>query len=173
MLDLLGWKLTESKKDKNQKIVYLGLGSNIDPTKNITRALSELKSMFNIIDISSIWESAPVGSKGPEFLNGIVAISTNASYDELKKILRQIEHTLGRIRSSNKNAPRTIDIDILIYNGEILDFDIWTHPYLAIPMAEVFPILVNPLTGEKIKIISERLLKISNISAKGNTKFLA
>lgn len=112
-----------------------------------------------------------MGSKGPEFLNGIVAISTNASYGELKKILRQIEHTLGRIRSSNKNAPRTIDIDILIYNGEILDSDIWTQPYLAIPMAEVFPILVNPLTGETIKIISEQLLKISNISAKGNTKF--
>jgi 2-amino-4-hydroxy-6-hydroxymethyldihydropteridine diphosphokinase len=159
----LGLKLNGTESYNIQKMVYLGLGSNIDPSKNIVRAVKELKKSFNVIKVSSIWESAPVGSHGPIFLNGAAAISTADTLGMLKTKLREIEKRLGRIRTLDKNAPRTIDLDILIYGGKIMDTDIWTLPYLAIPLADVYPLLVNPKSGQTIKYLSDRLKKMNDI----------
>jgi 2-amino-4-hydroxy-6-hydroxymethyldihydropteridine diphosphokinase len=139
------------------------LGSNIDPSNNIIKAINELQNIFDVTDVSKIWESCPVGSHGPIFLNGVVAIRTTYSYGDLKNRLRKIEQKMGRIRTEDKNAPRTIDLDILIYDGDVLDADIWTQTYLAVPLADVIPSLVNPINGETIKDTSERLKKVNVI----------
>lgn len=140
-------------------IVYLGLGSNIDPSNNIKSAIDKLSKQFKLKNLSRIWESEPAGSSGPYFLNGVAIIETNLSYVNLKRSLREIEASLGRVRSKNKHAPRPIDIDILIYGNEVIDSEIWTQAYIAVPLAEVFPSLRNSNTGENIQDISKKLIK--------------
>lgn len=155
-------KLNESENN-NLKIVYLGLGSNIDPVTNIKLVINKLADQFNLKKVSRIWESEPVGSSGPTFLNGVVLIETILTYDYLKQRLRVIEADLGRVRSNDKYAPRQIDIDVLIFGDRIIDTDIWVQPYIAVPLAEIYPSLYNPSTGENIQNISKLLLKGSDI----------
>jgi 2-amino-4-hydroxy-6-hydroxymethyldihydropteridine diphosphokinase len=155
--------LNETKKNKYEKTAYLGIGSNIDPKLNIVKLLKELRNSFDVLKVSNIWESAPVGRPGPIFLNVVVAIKTTNSFMDLKYKLRRIEADMGRVRSQDKNAPRQIDIDILILGDEIFDPDIWTQAYIAIPLAEVYPALFDKATGLSIEDISDRLQKLIDI----------
>ena len=87
-------------------------------------------------------------------------IQTQLTLSLLKSIiLRRIEVQLGRIRTSNKNAPRTIDLDILIYDDQLLDKKVWTHAFVAVPLAELIPDYTNLTTGETLREAAERLSK--------------
>jgi 2-amino-4-hydroxy-6-hydroxymethyldihydropteridine diphosphokinase len=141
-----------------KKDAYLLIGSNISPEINIPLAMEMLKRSVTVLETSSTWETAPVGSSGPNFLNLAVRIQTDYSSDALKKsVLLSIETQLGRIRISDKNAPRTIDIDIIIYDDQILDEKLWTYGFIAVPLAELIPYLENPQTGESLAEISRRI----------------
>lgn len=130
---------------KNQKFNYknqvcLGLGSNIDPERNILKAVQLLQNLFHLAGISSAWESFPVGSNGPKFINAAVCFNTELNLDKLKReILIPAEAQLGRVRTSDKYAPRTIDLDILIWNDETVDPELVKLPHLAVPVAEIYP----------------------------------
>lgn len=149
--------MNESKTDNKDLTVYLGLGSNIEPSKNIIAVLSELDTIFELLTISSVYESPPLGAVGPNFLNCAVIIKTDQQLDEIKHILRGIENNMGRIRSEDKNAPRSIDIDILIYHDKILEDEVWTLPHLVLPLSELYPTLMNKRTGKSIKDIANDL----------------
>lgn len=119
---------------------YLLLGSNIQPYHNIQKAIESLKARMRIDILSSIWESHAVGSKGPNFLNCIARVQTEYSLEELKSnVIKPIEAELGRVRTHDKYAPRTIDIDCIIFNGEQLDQEICRRIFIAVPMAELDP----------------------------------
>ncbi len=134
--------------------VLLGLGSNIEPEKNCPLAIKELRKRFVFRGMSRFYSSPPVGfSSQPDFVNGSVLIETSIPLRELKfEHLRAVEKQLGRKRSKNKNAPRTIDIDILLYGTEekkedgiaVPDPDLLRYPYLLIPSREVAPHLIIP-----------------------------
>jgi 2-amino-4-hydroxy-6-hydroxymethyldihydropteridine diphosphokinase len=127
---------------------YLSLGSNIDPVKNILLAIEKLRQMVTVNAVSTIWETPAVGTDGPRFLNASAWISTPLSAGELKTlVIAPIEQELGRVRTEDKYAPRTIDIDILIYDEHIVDENLWTREFLAIPTAELRPDLVEPKSG--------------------------
>lgn len=132
-------------QDKKNKIssnnqVYLGLGSNIDPDINIIIAAELLHNQFHLTAISDAWESFPVGTSGPKFVNAALSFCTEMSLEELKnEVLCRIETQLGRVRTSDKNAPRTIDLDILIWNDQVVDPELVKHPHLSVPFAEIFP----------------------------------
>jgi 2-amino-4-hydroxy-6-hydroxymethyldihydropteridine diphosphokinase len=120
--------------------VYLGLGSNIEPEKNIIKAADLLHSQFNLTGISDAWESFPVGTTGPKFVNAALSFNTVMTLEKLKKdVLSHIENQMGRVRTSDKNAPRTIDLDILIWNDQVIDSEIVNHPHLSVPVAEIYP----------------------------------
>jgi 2-amino-4-hydroxy-6-hydroxymethyldihydropteridine diphosphokinase len=141
-------------------IVYLGLGSNISPVKNLVNGLAFLRQYVDVQRCSSVWETAPVPAIGPNYLNAAVLIQTNLTPGLLKTIiLRRIEVQLGRVRMSNKNAPRTIDMDILIYDGQLMDLKVWTHAFLAVPLAELLPDSTNPASGETLRQVADRLAK--------------
>jgi 2-amino-4-hydroxy-6-hydroxymethyldihydropteridine diphosphokinase len=137
---------------------YIGLGSNIDPASNLARAL-ELLARHVIIDkIARIWETPAVGSRGPNFLNTAAAVRTQLPPGLLKSIvLRRVERELGRRRTANKNAPRTIDLDILVYEGQVLDPKVWSYAFMAVPLAELLPDLLNSETGETLEQAAKRL----------------
>ncbi len=131
--------------------VYLLLGSNIRPEENIKAAVEQLQAYFEMRAISPVWETPAIGSDGPNFLNLVVEIAADLEPDALKyQVLRQIEAQLGRVRKADKNAPRTIDLDILIYDRVILEPNIWLQAHIACPLSGLLPDLVDPQTGRTL-----------------------
>lgn len=140
-------------------IVYLGLGSNLgDRHQNLKRALGLLSSRVKIDRLSSLYETEPVGYKEqPLFLNVVCSISTSLSPQQLLRLIKGIEHQLGR-KSGFPNAPRPVDIDILFYDAEVIRTKnlIIPHPRLAerafvlVPLAEISPNLIHPEIGKTI-----------------------
>jgi 2-amino-4-hydroxy-6-hydroxymethyldihydropteridine diphosphokinase len=137
---------------------YLILGSNINPEVNIPRALGFLDKSFTIIKISDTWKTRAVGAQAEDFLNTAVKIDTGLDMHMLKeKCLCHIEEIMGRIRQKDKNAPRTIDLDIVVFNSKILDHEIFMREHLALPLSQLIPDLVDPQTGITLKFIAETL----------------
>lgn len=135
---------------------YLSLGSNIEPVKNILAAIQKLQHAVTVNAVSTIWDTPAVGADGPRFLNATAWISTPLSPVEIKnQVIANIEKELGRIRTEDKYAPRTIDIDLLIYDEQILDQNLWTREFLAIPTAELRPDLVEPKSGLSLNEIAQ------------------
>ncbi|RPJ26898.1 MAG: 2-amino-4-hydroxy-6-hydroxymethyldihydropteridine diphosphokinase [Chloroflexi bacterium] len=131
--------------------VYLSLGSNIQPEVNLPRAIELLRQYGEIVKVSSVWESEAVGSDGPNFLNACVLLVTPITETELKeKIIHPIEVKLGRKRSADKNAPRTIDIDAILFDDHSLNNKFWKQAFVVIPLAEIYSDYQNPLTQENI-----------------------
>ena len=146
---------------------YIGVGSNIDPETNIEHALSALGQHVRIEAISTFYRTKPLlGRRQPDYLNGVWKISTGIPLPELKTgVLSPIENELGRIRTADAYAARTIDLDILLYGdmvadgGEITvpDHDITTRPFIAIPLYELAPGLVLPGTGTPLSEIARNM----------------
>lgn len=140
----------------NEAIILIG--SNINPQENIRDCLIHLTNSLYVLTRSRIWKTESSGSEGPDFLN--LAIKANTTLDEkhLKiSVLRKIEDQLKRVRLSNKNAPRTIDLDTIIFNNRIVDNDLWAKGFIAIPVAELMPSLCYPGSTKKLKVIAEEL----------------
>jgi 2-amino-4-hydroxy-6-hydroxymethyldihydropteridine diphosphokinase len=148
----------------NEHTLYLSLGSNISPEENLNRAIKLLQQHSMIEAISSTWESAAIGSQGPNFLNLVASVRSSLPADEFKEqIIRRIEAQLGRVRSQDKNAPRPIDIDILIADGQIIDKQIWERAHLAVPLSELKQDLTDPNSGIQIRSIAKQLSSIQSI----------
>lgn len=118
------------------EVVYIGIGSNLgNRKKNIEKAIELLKKVkgIKVLKVSSIIETEPLG--GPpqqKYLNGVIKLITELEPLELLKVLQKIENRLGRIRKE-KNGPRTIDLDILLYGEKLID-----EPNLKIPHPRMF-----------------------------------
>ena len=148
--------------------VFVTLGSNIEPHVNLDRALAELSRELEVEAVSGAWESEPYGAPGtPRFLNAAVRMVCEQSPRSLKRQLRRIEARLGRRRGSDRNAPRTIDLDIALYGDLVIDEpagglripdpEIVSRAYLALPLAQVGPRVPHPQTGETLAEIAARL----------------
>lgn len=118
----------------------IGLGSNIDPEENIGKARGAIDSEFKIIRSSSFVETEPVGYKEQRnFINGALLIETDMDVQGLKSWLRTLESDLGRVRSENRDSPRTIDLDILVWNGEVVDGEVYEREFLKKSLKELLP----------------------------------
>jgi 2-amino-4-hydroxy-6-hydroxymethyldihydropteridine diphosphokinase len=143
---------------------YLVLGSNIDPEKNMRQALRLLRKKADVLAISTCWETEAVTSSStpevryPNFLNMAVCFVTGLGPAEIKQqIITPIENALGRVRTADKYAPRTIDLDLIVYEDQVIDPDLWKRPFLALTLAELLPDLANTQTGEKLPEAASRL----------------
>jgi 2-amino-4-hydroxy-6-hydroxymethyldihydropteridine diphosphokinase len=149
--------------------VFIALGSNIDSEYNIQEAIRLLALHTRLVSVSSVYETAPVGKTDqPNFLNAAALVETELTAAELKsRVLQSIERQLGRVRTYDKNAPRTIDLDITLYNDEILELgsrhipdpDLLRYPHIAVPMADLAPGLKHPETGQTLLEIAAQLPK--------------
>lgn len=154
----------ESQHDQAQFLVYLSLGSNIDPEYNLPKAIQAIKSVLEVVAISSIWQTPAVGFKGEDFLNAVVLIKTSLTPGVLKnEILRPIEAFMGRVRTKQKYSPRTIDIDIILYQDKLMDKELWSQAHLAVPLAELNPDFVKDHTGETLIEVARILRNTSQI----------
>lgn len=119
-------------------VVIIGIGSNIDAEENISKMLKILSSEVEIKKISALVKTKPIGIVNqPDFTNGAVKIETPHKKKELKRLLKKIEDRLGRDRKAPRFGPRTIDLDIVVWNGEIVDADYYTRDFLRKSVDEV------------------------------------
>jgi len=133
-----------------------------DRQENLDKALDFLSQRVRMGKISSIYDTEPVGNlEQPRFLNLVCQAYTRLEPAALLALTKGIENKLGRIGKSN--APRPIDIDILLYDEQVIETPELTipHPrmteraFVLIPLAEVAPDLVHPVSGKTIKELSE------------------
>lgn len=148
--------------------VFLTLGSNIEPRVNLPRAVALLAERLRLRAVSRVYETEPVGAPGaPPFLNAAVLIETNLAPRALKQdVLRPLEARLGRVRTGDPNAPRTVDVDVALYDELILedpvnritlpDPEILTRAHVALPLADLAPDWRHPVTGETLAAIAAR-----------------
>ena len=143
--------------------VCLLLGSNLQPWKNLALGMDLLRSKVKIVRVSSVWETPAVGSPGPDFLNMALLVTTALGAGMFKEqVLRPLEMRLGRVRSADKNAPRTIDIDIIIFDNQLLDPNLWRFAHRAVPVAEILPDLRSD-RGDLLKDTASRLAETTQI----------
>jgi len=138
--------------------VYLSLGSNLgDRQENLDKALEFLSQRLRMGKISSIYDTEPIGdSEQPRFLNLVCQAYTRLEPLALLTLVKGIESKLGR--TSKSGAPRTIDIDILLYGDQVIDTPklVIPHPkmteraFVLIPLDEIAPDLVHPVSGKTI-----------------------
>ena len=117
------------KNDTNECII--GIGSNINPEKNIAEALEILKQETNVSKTSAWVKTAPIGIVSQDdFVNGAVKVRTAMSREAFKNYLKNLENRLGRDRSLPKFGPRVIDLDIIVWNSKIVDDDYYTRDFV-------------------------------------------
>ena len=130
--------------------VFVSLGSNVVPAKNISLALKALRYLFDELTLSTIYESKPVGFLGHNFYNLVVAFETELTLNIVTNELKQIEKAQGRSRIKNQV---TIDLDILLY-GDFIDKsrnlprdDITQKAFVLRPLSEIAAHLKHPILG--------------------------
>ena len=146
--------------------VYLGLGTNLgDRMENLRKALAMLARDMLVKDISSVYETEPVGyTDQPQFLNLACRAETELSPEEVFSTVKNIERTLGRTPTF-PNGPRIIDIDILFYNDHVIETDSFTipHPrlhertFVLIPLADIAPNLMHPLLKKTVQDMKKEI----------------
>ena len=146
--------------DKLIEEVYLGLGSNMgDRQGNLDRALDFLSQKLQVAEVSSVYDTEPVGNiNQPRFLNLVCQIYTRLAPAALLMLAKGIESKMGRV-VKDSNAPRPIDIDILFYGDQVVETPelVIPHPRLAerafvlVPLAEIAPTLRHPVIGKSVK----------------------
>jgi len=148
--------------------VFIAVGSNLgDKIDSCKEAINQIAGLCEIVKISSLYETEPVGNENqPNFINCVAEINTDLSPHELLKRLNLIEEKLGRVRDE-KWGPRTIDLDIIFYNDLIMRDDnlIIPHPrahlrrFVLEPLCEIAPEFIHP---EFNLSVSELLTKIED-----------
>lgn len=153
---------------------YLGIGSNKgNKEKNIRTAINLISDMIGIIQkISNFYLTEPWGFiSNKDFLNCVVLIDTKLLPDKLLKQISEIEKQLKRIRKSSSYEDRTIDIDILFYENEIIKSEnlIIPHPklqerlFVLMPMNDISPEFIHPIYNQTISELLEKCTDCSKI----------
>jgi 2-amino-4-hydroxy-6-hydroxymethyldihydropteridine diphosphokinase len=146
---------------------YLNLGSNIEPEHHLREALRLLREQGEVRAVSNAWQSHAFGSDGPDFLNACALFLTPLEAEDLKtRIIRPIEAQLGRVRGADKFAPRTIDIDIILFDDEPYGEEFWTNAFVVVPLAEVHPDFQHPFSYEHLEQVATHMRRQTWIEAR-------
>jgi len=153
----------------NLSTVYISLGSNIDPEANLKRAIDLIKQHCTVLAVSQAYRTPPQGfTNQADFLNLAVKLSTDLDAITLKhSVMDLIERELKRVRDpNNKNAPRTIDLDISLWNTDVFDYgekpwhipdpDILRFAHVALPLAEIAPDYQHPTEKVTLSNLARR-----------------
>lgn len=132
--------------------VYVAAGSNVEPVKHLCKALAALDAAFGPLSLSPIYRNKAVGFEGADFINLVVGFDTQMPVTRVRERLQDIEASCDRPPGAHKWAPRTMDLDILLYGtlqsaapGLTLPRpDLVRRPYMLKPMADVAPDVRHP-----------------------------
>src|SRR5579863_4018311 len=134
---------------------FVGIGSNVDPEQHVTQAVKLLRARFGKLHLSPFYRNPAVGFDGDDFLNGIAVFETSLSVAELVRALDRIELDCGRERGAARFAPRTLDLDLLLYGDLVTEApaklprkEILKYAFVLKPLADLAPDHRHPQTGE-------------------------
>ena len=137
---------------------FLGLGTNVgDRRAHLAHALRRLDEAFELTGVSSVWETDPVGNEDQDrFLNLVARVETDLRPRALLDVVRAIEEERGRERTF-RNAPRTLDIDVLLYGDEVVEEEglevphprMDERPFVLVPLLELDTGVEDPRTGTR------------------------
>ena len=135
--------------------VYVAAGSNVEPIANLRRALEAMARHYPGLRRSRAWRNAAGGFVGDDFVNLVVGFETDDDLATLLQRLHAIEALCGRERHAAKWAPRTLDLDVLLYGSKVCDEpalmlprpDLVRRAYMLGPAAELAPGFVHPTLG--------------------------
>lgn len=135
-------------------LVYIGIGSNIDKEYHVANALQDLDKLFEHCRVSPVFESAAVNCTGDNYYNLVVEFTTSLSINALMQCLKDLEITHGRKATDRRYAPRTLDLDLLLFDNVIQSIspvlprpEIVYHAFVLWPLAELAPDLCHPVSG--------------------------
>lgn len=133
--------------------VVFSLGSNIDPSPHLGFALEALDQKYGLTRVSHVYETSPVNlKKQPAFWNLVAMVQTQAPPAQIKSWLRKLEKKAGRTRQANPNGPRTLDVDLILWNQSIVNQadlsiphpDIAQKAFVLFPLTEIDPTALHP-----------------------------
>lgn len=128
----------------------ISLGSNIDPEHYIDRALTILSQECQLLARSAAIRTTPVGYQHqPDFLNAALLVSTSLEREAFRAYLKEVEDRLGRVRGAIKSGPRTMDLDMVAWDGEVIDQGYYQYDYVKVPVDEVLANSGRTLEPEK------------------------
>jgi len=113
------------------------MGSNLEPERNLPAAAAEIRKRFPGVRFSRIYQSRAMGMRGPDFMNACCRFDTGMSSALLNAWLKSVEARQKRDRSQGSWAPRTLDLDLLMLGGQVLDEDLFRCAHLHLPASEL------------------------------------
>jgi 2-amino-4-hydroxy-6-hydroxymethyldihydropteridine diphosphokinase len=136
--------------------VFVAAGSNVAPIENLRRAISLLRALYPDLRCSTAYRNRAVGFEGEDFINLVIGFRTDDSLAKVLEHLHVVEAACGRERHAPKWAPRSMDLDVLLYGdcvGEYPDVvlprpDLLKRAYMLGPLAEIAPDFVHPTAGK-------------------------
>ena len=150
-----------------QKIIYIGLGSNLAaPETQITSARQAINALDNVQEqaFSSLYRSPPMGPQDqPDYVNAVMAVRTDLPAIELLHCLQKIELEQGRVRKDERWGPRTLDLDILLYDQDMINlpdlivphYGLAERAFVVYPLQEIAPELSVPGKGGIASLIEQ------------------
>lgn len=136
--------------------VFLGLGSNIDPEKNLRLAIAELERRFGSVELSPVYRAPAIGFESEDFLNAVAVVNTGLDPHAVLAVIEAIHDLAGRERDpSGKSVARSLDIDLLLYDDlvspdrplRVPRDDVLDYAFVLRPLAELAPDEPHPVTG--------------------------
>lgn len=135
--------------------IVVSIGSNVEPEQNLRSAVRFLRRDFNDVVLSPVYQSKAVGFDGADFLNLVVSARTDMAPDSVVARLRHIEADHRRDRSGPRWGPRTLDLDLLLYDDQVRRegvlrlprAEIVDHAFVLRPLADLLPNAQHPLLG--------------------------
>ncbi len=142
--------------------IYISLGTNIDREKYTSSGLQAMYEAFGELTISPVYESESVGFNGNPFYNLVAGAKTEKSLEDVCRILKQIERENGRETSEKKFAPRTLDLDLLLFNDIVIEqpivlprAEILYNAFVLLPLYDLIPDETHPVADKTYRTLWE------------------
>ena len=134
--------------------VFAGIGSNVEPERNLQLAVRELAARYGLLRLSPVYRNPAVGFDGPDFLNLVAGFETDETPLQLVSEFERIHDLAGRVRDSEAFSSRPLDIDLLLYGERVATepplprADVLDYAFVLKPLSDLEPTLCHPVTGK-------------------------
>jgi 2-amino-4-hydroxy-6-hydroxymethyldihydropteridine diphosphokinase len=162
----------DRSQESRPPAAYIGLGANLgDRLATLNRAVDRLATLGVVESVSPVYETEPVDfADQPAFLNAVLCLTTNCAPEKLMSSLLEIEQDLGRVRTL-PNAPRTVDLDLLLYGDVLIDQPDLTvpHPrlheraFVLVPLIDIAPDLLHPELAISVGSLLRQLGPVTDV----------